>query len=59
MSRHSRRLFIAPVGSEWDAEQALAALSIERLPFDKTDGNVQGFARETQVAINPVAQPPT
>ena len=30
---------------EWDAERALAALSIERIPFDKTDGNVQGFAR--------------
>ena len=43
---------------EWDAEQALAALSIERIPFDKTDGNVQGFARDRQVAINPVAQLP-
>ena len=43
---------------EWDAEQALAALSIERIAFDKTDGNVQGFARERQVAINPVAQLP-
>ena len=43
---------------EWDAERALAALSIERIPFDKTDGNVQGFARERQVAINSVAQLP-
>jgi hypothetical protein len=43
---------------EWDAERALAALSIERIPFDQTDGNVQGFARERQVAINPVAQLP-
>jgi hypothetical protein len=24
---------------EWDAEQALAVLSIERIAFDKTDGN--------------------
>ena len=30
---------------EWDAERAIAALSIERVPFDHTDGNVQGFAR--------------
>ena len=30
---------------EWDAERALTALSIERIPFDHTDGNVQGFAR--------------
>ncbi len=43
---------------EWDAEQALAALSIERMAFDKTDGNVQGFARARHVAINPVAQLP-
>jgi hypothetical protein len=43
---------------EWDAEQALAALSIERIAFDKTDGNVQGFARARQIAINRVAQLP-
>ena len=43
---------------EWDAEQALAALSIERVAFDKTDGNCQGFARKRQIAINPVAQLP-
>ena len=30
---------------EWDAERAPTALSIERIPFDHTDGNVQGFAR--------------
>ena len=29
---------------EWDADRALSALSIERVPFDHTDGNVQGFA---------------
>jgi len=43
---------------EWDAERALAALSIERIPFDHTDGNVQGFAKKRQVAINPLAQLP-
>jgi len=43
---------------EWNAERALSALSIERIPFDHTDGNVQGFARKRQVAINPVAQLP-
>ena len=30
---------------EWDAERALTALSIERVPFDHTDGNVKGFAK--------------
>src|SRR5262249_1647929 len=43
---------------EWDAEQALQTLCIERITFDKTDGNCQGFARGNQIAINPVAQLP-
>jgi hypothetical protein len=30
---------------EWDADRALAALGIERIPFDHTDGNVQCFSR--------------
>src|SRR5260370_1114555 len=43
---------------EWDAERALTTLCIERIPFDKPDGNCQGFARRNQVAINPLAQLP-
>ena len=43
---------------EWDADRAIKALSIERVPFDHTDGNVQGFARKRQIAINPLAQLP-
>src|SRR5690242_10831371 len=43
---------------QWDAERAISALGIERIPFDYTDGNVQGFARKRQVAINPLAQLP-
>src|SRR5438132_2109801 len=43
---------------EWGAERALKTLSIERITFDKTDGNCQGFARGSQIAINPVAQLP-
>jgi antirestriction protein ArdC len=43
---------------EWDAEQALKALSIERVPFDHMDGNIQGFCRNHQIAINPLAQLP-
>lgn len=30
---------------QWDAERAIKALRIERIPFDHTDGNVQGFAK--------------
>ena len=36
---------------EWDSEKAITALSIERVEFDKTDGNCQGFARKRQIAI--------
>jgi len=43
---------------QWDAEQALATLNIERIAFDSTDGNVQGFARGRQLAISPLAQLP-
>ncbi|MBA3438971.1 MAG: hypothetical protein H0T92_03775, partial [Pyrinomonadaceae bacterium] len=30
---------------EYNTERALAALNIERIPFDLTDGNCQGYAR--------------
>ena len=46
------------VTPEWEATRALAALDIELIAFDSTDGNCQGFARKRQVAINPVAQLP-
>jgi hypothetical protein len=42
----------------YDPERALATLNIERVEFDLTDGNCQGFARRRQVAISPVAQLP-
>jgi antirestriction protein ArdC len=42
----------------WDATRALANLEIERVPFTILDGNVQGYARNRQVAINPVATQP-
>jgi hypothetical protein len=46
------------VTPEWDAERALKTLCIERITFDNSDGNCQGFARGSQIAINPVAQLP-
>lgn len=42
----------------WDATKALASLNIERTPFTALDGNVQGYAKARQVAINPVAEQP-
>ena len=38
----------------WDARRALAALAVMEIPFDATNGNVLGFARERSIAINPV-----
>jgi len=43
---------------DWEDNRALPALNVERIPFDSTDGNCQGFARKRQIAINPVAQLP-
>lgn len=43
---------------DWDAEQALASLGIERVAFENTDGNCQGYARDGKIAISPVAQLP-
>ncbi len=53
-----RRTARAQLTPDWDAKRALAALAIDLIPFDSTDGNCQGFARKRQIAINPVAQLP-
>lgn len=42
----------------WDAGCALATLSVERVPFQHPDGNVQGYARERTVAVSPLAALP-
>ena len=36
---------------EWDADRALTALRVERIPFDHTDGNIQGFARNDAESV--------
>jgi antirestriction protein ArdC len=38
----------------WDKDRALAALDVSEIPFDATDGNVQGFARRRSIAISPL-----
>jgi hypothetical protein len=50
--------FVPPCLPDWNAEDALAALQIEQITFTHTDGNCQGYAKQRQVAINPVAQLP-
>jgi antirestriction protein ArdC len=48
--------FTPPRLPEWDAQRALLNLNIQLINFEATDGNIQGYARLRQVAINPVAQ---
>lgn len=49
----------APANPEWNEQQALAALNVERIPFDDLDGNTQGYARRGgKIAINPLAALP-
>lgn len=46
---------ISPV---WSKELALAALNITETPFNTIDGNVQGFSKGREIAINPIAAMP-
>lgn len=45
--------------ADFDYEKALRELDITKVAFDITNGNVQGFARKGQIAINPVAELPS
>ncbi len=38
----------------WDTDQALDTLNVQEIPFDLTDGNCLGFARDRSIAISPV-----
>jgi len=38
----------------WDASRALGALDVREVPFDSTNGNCLGFARERLIAVSPV-----
>jgi antirestriction protein ArdC len=38
----------------WDANQALAALSVTEIAFELTNGNILGYARERSIAVNPI-----
>lgn len=45
---------VAPIPG-FDMEAALRTLKITRIPFDEINGNIQGFARQRGIALNPVA----
>ena len=42
----------------WDSETALNNLEIQKAGFDMMNGNVQGYAVNRSIAINPVAEYP-
>ena len=47
-----------PVIPAWDRARALAALSVEEIPFEMMNGNCQGYAKGRAIAINPLAAMP-
>lgn len=50
--------FEIPALDAWNQESALKALGLELVPFNHPSGNVQGYATENKVAVNPLAQLP-
>jgi hypothetical protein len=40
---------------EWDFDTALQQLGIRLVPFDALSGNLQGYSRNRNIAINPIA----
>ena len=42
----------------FDIDSALQSLNIARTPFDEINGNVQGFARQREIAVSPIAALP-
>jgi hypothetical protein len=39
----------------FDIDTALCSLNITRTPFDELNGNIQGFAHDREIAVNPLA----
>ena len=42
----------------WDRDTALQALDVQEIPFEHTDGNCLGLARDRSIAISPLAPLP-
>ena len=42
----------------FDLETALSSLNITRTDFDEINGNIQGFAKQREIAVNPLATLP-
>jgi antirestriction protein ArdC len=42
----------------WEERVACHTLMIDRVPFTQTNGNIQGYARDREFAVSPIAQLP-
>jgi hypothetical protein len=42
----------------WDENALLGTFGIKQVPFDNTNGNLQGWSRGTEFAVNPIAVNP-
>ena len=49
--------YVAPI-PDFDMDMALRSLNITRTSFDEINGNIQGFARRREIAVNPLAALP-
>src|SRR5262249_35531432 len=47
-----------PAIPAWDRARALQTLNVEEIPLETLNGNCQGYAKDRQIAINPLAQMP-
>lgn len=47
-----------PPVPDWDRSRALSILDVQEIPFTMMAGNCQGYAKDRQIAINPVAEMP-
>jgi antirestriction protein ArdC len=46
--------YAAPI-PDFDLDTALRTLNITRVSFEEINGNIQGFARQREIAVNPLA----
>ena len=58
LSQTEGKEYVADPIPGWDQSKALEGLEIRMMPFTVLDGNVQGFAKNKTVAINPIAEQP-
>jgi antirestriction protein ArdC len=50
-------IYLVPIPG-FDMDTALRTLNIARTPFDEINGNIQGFARQREIAVNRLAALP-